>query len=533
MKKKYLIIYLTFTCLVFGQIDDPEGWTIDPSGFEFNANMVARLKLNETDIGEDVKLAAFSADEIRGVSDPTKIGEHDYFFLTIYSNDPGEKINFHAHLGIYNVVLKLPDSLNFEADALYGSIGEPRIINVEADTLFSPAFHNVPDMEIEEGAAFAPVDLSLVIEDPKYDVTELELFYTEPQHISFEIDNNLLATIAVKDSNWFGKDSTIITARNPDQFETTDTLYFIVKPVNDLPEFTRMIPAINIEGSDSTLIVINDYLQYITDVDNQPEELTIDFLYYGENLILTRTDDATYELRANSGWSGKDSVYIQVADTNDMVMQSIDVIAGSNNSLPTVSGIPELIVTNPDSIVLINIWDMVDDIETPDSLLTFEFIPDKDQLTCFYDPLSGSLIITCSAGYTGVAHIDIKITDATGGETVATMLLFIQDTTDNEEYESLPNSITLYQNYPNPFNPSTIIKYSIPAVADANFASAKNVSLRVFDIVGTEISVLQNGEQSPGTYERVWNASDVSSGVYFYILRVGRLTETKKMLLLK
>jgi hypothetical protein len=83
----------------------------------------------------------------------------------------------------------------------------------------------------------------------------------------------------------------------------------------------------------------------------------------------------------------------------------------------------------------------------------------------------------------------------------------------------------LNQNYPNPFNPSTRISYSI--------AEDAHVSLRVYDIMGAEITELVNQKQSAGVYEIQFDASNLSSGMYFYKLSAGDFTSIKKMTLLK
>lgn len=90
---------------------------------------------------------------------------------------------------------------------------------------------------------------------------------------------------------------------------------------------------------------------------------------------------------------------------------------------------------------------------------------------------------------------------------------------------SHPYSYSLAQNYPNPFNPVTSIKYSV--------AGKNLVSIKVFDILGREVSVLVNEVKDAGSYEMSFDASKLSSGVYFYSIRSGSFTETKKMLLVK
>jgi hypothetical protein len=85
--------------------------------------------------------------------------------------------------------------------------------------------------------------------------------------------------------------------------------------------------------------------------------------------------------------------------------------------------------------------------------------------------------------------------------------------------------LILYQNYPNPFNPVTLIKYNVPYPT--------NVSIKVFDVLGNEIALLINENKSTGGYEVTFNASNLSSGIYFYKLITGNVTQSKKMILMK
>ena len=88
----------------------------------------------------------------------------------------------------------------------------------------------------------------------------------------------------------------------------------------------------------------------------------------------------------------------------------------------------------------------------------------------------------------------------------------------------VPTTFSLQQNYPNPFNPSTTIKYSVP--------STERVVIKVYGILGNEISVLVNEYKAAGNYEVNFNAQDLVSGVYFYRIKSGDFVQTKKMVLL-
>jgi len=96
---------------------------------------------------------------------------------------------------------------------------------------------------------------------------------------------------------------------------------------------------------------------------------------------------------------------------------------------------------------------------------------------------------------------------------------------ENNPGQLFPKEFSLSQNYPNPFNPSTQIRYSL--------ASAGNVSLKVFDVLGNKVATLVSGELQAGEHSTMFDASTVSSGIYFYTLRANGFTESKKMLLIK
>jgi len=96
---------------------------------------------------------------------------------------------------------------------------------------------------------------------------------------------------------------------------------------------------------------------------------------------------------------------------------------------------------------------------------------------------------------------------------------------DVETETNPPTEFVLNQNYPNPFNPSTVIKYQIP--------TAGIVSLKVYDVLGNEVAKLVDEYRLAGSYEVEFDASRLSSGVYFYMLHAGEFVQTKKMILIR
>jgi hypothetical protein len=138
----------------------------------------------------------------------------------------------------------------------------------------------------------------------------------------------------------------------------------------------------------------------------------------------------------------------------------------------------------------------------------------------------------------GLLYLYNEIYDPTANELVNGMAIKfttavpnVVSVGDDEEINKLiPNNYSLEQNYPNPFNPETRINYSLPEPA--------YVKLNIYDINGTLVRTLQEGNKSAGRYEAIWDGKNssgnkVGSGVYFYRIQANSFSQVKKMILLK
>ena len=112
-----------------------------------------------------------------------------------------------------------------------------------------------------------------------------------------------------------------------------------------------------------------------------------------------------------------------------------------------------------------------------------------------------------------------------GTETGGVFRMAISATSVEQISDNIPNSFELYQNYPNPFNPSTKISFSIP--------NSEYVTLKVYDVLGKEIATLVSEQLDAGSYSYNFDASKLTSGIYFYKLQAGKFSETRKMILTK
>ena len=153
--------------------------------------------------------------------------------------------------------------------------------------------------------------------------------------------------------------------------------------------------------------------------------------------------------------------------------------------------------------------------------------------------------ITIIVGYT-IGQGDSPLNSVTVGKEVSAFVQqFYQSNFDDnilpveEENSLIVDEFKLFQNYPNPFNPSTKIKFTIPTSPlnpspyQGEGQRERFITLIVYDVLGNEIAILVNEEKPTGSYEVEFNASSLPSGVYFYQLRSGDFTQSKKMILLK
>jgi len=162
---------------------------------------------------------------------------------------------------------------------------------------------------------------------------------------------------------------------------------------------------------------------------------------------------------------------------------------------------------------------------------------------CFTDSLKGwgcntRIYRTTNSGsnwvqqlpYEGSTYNSIFFTDSLIGWAVGTNGKIIKTVTGGITYSFshnivLPHNYFISQNYPNPFNPVTHLEFGI---SDLEF-----VSLKVYDLLGNEIKTLVNEMKTPGVYNLEFDGSNLSSGIYYYILTVGKFSEIRMMTLLK
>ncbi len=278
-------------------------------------------------------------------------------------------------------------------------------------------------------------------------------------------------------------------------------------------------------------------------VDNEPKEL-LELPLPGDSsdVIAAEYFGRIHRLNGSTGievWEyplGGSAAVIQMAlieDQNGDLIPEILIASFAANGLNCLSGADGTLLwahpmefqygvaTVPDID-----FDGGEDVITGDQNGTFYCISGKDGSLIFNNNFPGDRIssVNVMPSVDGNYSFELlagtkngKIVCFSGGvDTVSTGIV-------NEEL--IPDNFVLFQNYPNPFNPSTNIQYAI--------SSRQIVSLKVYDVLGNEVATLVNEEKPAGIYEVIFNASNFSSGIYFYQLRSGSFIDVKKMILMK
>ena len=147
-------------------------------------------------------------------------------------------------------------------------------------------------------------------------------------------------------------------------------------------------------------------------------------------------------------------------------------------------------------------------------------------LLCHLSELGGEPLTILTNNLDSDSRPDVAVLTITDDIAVMLNLDYVVSVSEDKSDLPVPDELSLEQNYPNPFNPSTTIRFELPANAQ--------VDLRVYNLLGQEVAVLINNEElTSGVYKYNFNASHLSSGVYFYRIITKDFVETKKMVLLR
>ena len=256
--------------------------------------------------------------------------------------------------------------------------------------------------------------------------------------------------------------------------------------------------------------------------------------------VFTSVIEDTLTLSATENWNGFSQVTLIVTDEVGLSdTTSFELIVNPVNDSPdnflllSPTNNTEIIITaeNLDEIVEFS-WEESFDVDGDEltysfdgiEFFTFESVQDN-QLSMTYaemvELMNEQELDYISGEWTVAAEDEEYSVPASNGY----FTLTIDATALSIDALNIPEEFALHNNYPNPFNPITTIRYDLPQESD--------VTLTIYDITGRMVKTLVNNPQQAGMKNVVWNATDVTSGIYIYRIQAGDFTQTRKMILLK
>lgn len=249
----------------------------------------------------------------------------------------------------------------------------------------------------------------------------------------------------------------------------------------------------------------------------------------GENKTVTFKITAANILRGN--YQSNIVIYSNDPDEPTLIVPFNLTVLPDGNSPPVINNLPDSVVFIADSSTSLNLWDYVNDYETHDSLLSYDFTTSNDSISYVYNQSTGELILSSIHEFSGYEILYITVSDDSNATAEDSLKVIITPVTDlDDPIAEIPEQFLLSQNYPNPFNPETTIKYQLPKLCD--------VKLKIFNMLGQQVIKLVDTKQPAGYYSIKWDSRDnfggnVASGVYFYRLEAGDFVKTKKLVLLQ
>ncbi|MEA1987134.1 MAG: GLUG motif-containing protein [Candidatus Marinimicrobia bacterium] len=296
---------------------------------------------------------------------------------------------------------------------------------------------------------------------------------------------------------------------------------------NTLPLITGLQDTISFKNDTTSTLNIWDIVS-----DTQTEDSLLNYTF------TTSNDSITTYYNSNSGiltlssdilYFGFSELTVEVADNFGMTKDSVIVNVINSNELPIISGLQDTISFKNDTTSILNIWGIVSDTQTADSLLNYTFTTSNDSITTSYNSNSGILTLSSDILYFGISQFTIEVADNFGMTRDSAIVKVIRSQVgviDN----TIPKEFSLNQNYPNPFNPSTTIEFAIPKMTDVN--------ITIYNILGQRIKTINMREKQAGIYKIIWNGENefgqvVSTGIYFYKIIAGKNSDIKKMVFMK
>jgi len=384
-----------------------------------------------------------------------------------------------------------------------------------------PVVSDIPSQQISYFGLFADIYLDDYVSDPDTPDDQITWTFSGNNAISVMIVDRV-AYIS-SEAGWWGSETITFTATDPTNLSDSDDAVFTVDSafppvVSDIPDQIQSYLA----GWVFQPIYLDDYVE-----DPDTPDSLIAWSVPDPSIFQVDIIDRVAIVQSNITmfWYGTYTITFYAYDP-DSLFDSDDVSFTITAYPPVVSDIPDQTIFLGDSFAPINLSDYVEDPDTPDSMIVWEWYnsgPDHvdiqviDQIA-YITPLdpdwTGSDIVLFTAHYEPVFADSDYVT-------FTVLPLSVGSVNPGK----IPSAYSLNPAYPNPFNPSTTISFALP--------HASNVDLVVYDASGRRMMTLCSGNHAPGYYNVTADFSRFASGIYLVSLKAQDYSAVQKIVLIK
>ncbi|RMD92843.1 MAG: T9SS C-terminal target domain-containing protein [Calditrichaeota bacterium] len=323
------------------------------------------------------------------------------------------------------------------------------------------------------------------------------------------------------------KGTYVIKAFGSDQLGTSGTpgLGITVVVSNSSPVVVSPIP-------DTTFLEDTDSLQLVQNLNHVFSDLDGDTLTFtlnplDSNLVVWLVGDTAVWVAPAPDFFGQTGVVVFASDGDGgLAADTIQISVLPVNDPPVIVNLPDSVVFPMDSSAMLDMSIYAFDVDTPDSLLRWVFLPSNDSLQVNYNDTTKMLILS-APDFVGQVILYCRLLDDSMAYDEDSLLVHVTFPVGIDQLADLgvPKTYVLDQNFPNPFNPTTVIRYGVPKTT--------HVRIEVYNIVGQRVAVLVNERKYPGFYFVQMDAQNLASGMYFYRLKTDEFEKVRKMLLVK
>ncbi|MFZ0391183.1 MAG: T9SS type A sorting domain-containing protein [Calditrichia bacterium] len=314
----------------------------------------------------------------------------------------------------------------------------------------------------------------------------------------------------------------LFTVESQGGYKDSDTLCVMTEAANNPPAILQPLPACFLREDHKLVLPLQYWYSFLQDPQTPASMLALQF--WGNANISAQVQGDSLFLQPAPDWFGEEQIKIIVNDGFLRDSAAFYTTVYPVNDPPEIHGLPNELHFASDTLSL-DLWSVVRDKETADSLLNYQFTVSSDSLLPLYNPATGRLLLQFTSRQSWQADVAIRISDPQGAVVLDTVAAYRKISDLHSNILQTAAGFQLYQNHPNPFNPATVINYDIP--------SSGRVRISIYNILGEKVSEPVNEIKPAGRHQVVFQAGNFASGLYFYVLEAGSFRQVKKMMIAK